>query len=1170
MAVHSDIRAAANARSAWLVKQAHPMRTLTCSFALLSLALWTAPAKGHDHDGHGHQGLEFHENHGQWPAQVLFRARTQAGAVFVERSALTYVVQSGGPQHASAPDAIHPPYREHAYRMRFVDGQAQGHAGDERLPHYVNYFIGDDPSRWAGGVAAFGGVRLSQVYPGIGMRLDGHGGLKYEWVIDPGADPARIRLEFEGQDKLRVEGGLLFVETSAGQVIEQRPVAWTERDGRREPVRCEYRLEGNLLSYSLPDGFDHASTLVIDPTVVFSSYSGSTGDNFGFTATYDASGHLYGGGMVRSTGYPVTLGVVQSSYGGGENDIAVSKFTPTGNNLVWSTYIGGSLNEVPHSMVVNSANELFILGTSNSSNFPTTAGCWDNSFNGGTTPPFAVTSYGFTYTNGCDIVVVHLNSAATALIGSTWVGGSGNDGLNQSTPTNRNYGDPFRGEIILNQDEQPIVVTSTSSTNLFTTANAVQASLAGGGLDAYVFRMDAGLTSMLWATYYGGSGVDAGFGVQTASNGETYITGGTTSTNLPSAGSPAFASNGGGAADGFIARFHPTGAPLLSTTYVGASGLDLPYFVQLNTADEVFVVGQTTGPYPITPGKYNNPNATQFLHKFSSNLSASLWSTRIGGSGSENISPSAFLVSNCGQIYFSGWAGSTNGFGTAGLFSSTQGLPITPDAYQPTTNNSDFYLMLLEAEAVSLGYATFFGGSSAEHVDGGTSRFDKNGIVYQAVCAGCQLLSYPTTPGVWSSTNNSTNCNLGVFKIDFEQNVQVNIGVSIANTQACLGEPIVFTASGSADDWLWDFGDGSAPSTSAVTAHLFSDPGTYTVWLYGTAQGLCVAVDSASVTIDVVPPADLQPRFDAVAGGDCDAVAVELFNFSTGSTIFLWSFGDGATSTQTNPVHAYSAPGQYTITLGLVDAICSDTAFLSQTIDLGIPGLTLDLPSPIGICDGQSAVLDAGPGFDTYAWSTNQSTQAISVSQAGTYIVVVTDGFCTGSDTVTVARSPGYPPQADREACPGEQVQLTAPFQPQSITWSTGATTPALSVAVAGLYWFDAIDPFGCPQTDTVEVRFAAVASGPPVIPNVFSPNGDGYNDVFIPENIDLANFRMEIYSRWGTKVFSAKGAIPWNGKLDNSGEQVPDGTYFVILTYDPYCRNDGTVTHTGHVTLLR
>ena len=388
---------------------------MNATFVLTSLLLLSAlTSQAHEHaHGPAHRGLEFHANQGQWPGQVLYRTRTTGGALFVERSAFTYVLQQGGPQHASDPKAEHDTYREHAYRMRFVGGEARMHSGTERLPHHVNYFLGNDRSRWAGGVAAYGGVVLADVYPGIALRVDGHSGLKYEWSVAPGADPSLIVLAFEGQDDIRVEGGVLRIRTTAGEVIEQRPVAWTEDGGRKVPVACVYKLDGDHLSYAFPDGYDRAQVLVIDPVVVFSSFSGSTGDNFGFTATYDAAAHLYGGGMVRSTGYPITMGVVQSAYGGGENDIAISKFTPTGDALVWSTYIGGSGNEVPHSMVVNGNDELFILGTSNSVDFPTTAGCWDNSFNGGTNPPFPVTSYGFSYFTGCDMVVVHLNSTAT-------------------------------------------------------------------------------------------------------------------------------------------------------------------------------------------------------------------------------------------------------------------------------------------------------------------------------------------------------------------------------------------------------------------------------------------------------------------------------------------------------------------------------------------------------------------------------------------------------------------------------------------------------------------------------------------------------------------------------------------------------------------------------------
>ncbi|MFN6114634.1 MAG: PKD domain-containing protein, partial [Flavobacteriales bacterium] len=513
----------------------------------------------------------------------------------------------------------------------------------------------------------------------------------------------------------------------------------------------------------------------------------------------------------------------------------------------------------------------------------------------------------------------------------------------------------------------------------------------------------------------------------------------------------------------------------------------------------------------------------------------------------------------------------TNAFGSAGLSSSTIGLPVTPDAYQSTTDGSDFYLMLLEQEATSLAYATFFGGSSSEHVDGGTSRFDKNGIVYQAVCAGCQGLGYPTTPGVWSSTNNSTNCNLGVFKIDFEQAVQVQISASTGSLTLCLDDPAVFNAVGTANTWVWDVGDGSPTLTGQTVAHQYIAAGEYDVMLVGIDSASCNLTDTAFATVTVVAPADLRPQFEAVPSGDCDAFSVELFNSSTGSTTFYWQFGDGATSTQTNPVHAYSAPGVYDITLGAIDLICQDTAFQTITVPVTIPGVSLDLPSPVALCNGSSALLNAGSGFDTYLWSTGDGSMMITVTEPGPYSVVVTDGFCVGADTILVVEQPQHPSLPDVAICPGDTATLSPGAPVQDITWSTGAETPVLNVEEEGVYWFDAIDQYGCAWTDTIQVVVLADAVGEPIIPNVFTPNGDEFNNVYLIEGVDAADFSLEIYNRWGMKVFaSTSPSKGWNGKLDNAGEVVPEGTYYYVLTFKDDCARIPRTTRTGHVTLLR
>ncbi len=1090
----------------------------------------------------------------------------------MERDAFTYVVASGGHKHASGRSDREEPYLRHAYRVHFVGGAAQRATGAERMSHYANYFLGNDPAKWAGGVGVFGAVDLEEVYPGISLHADADHGLKYDWLVAAGADAARIRLRFEGQDMLEVRDGLVFVTTSAGQVIEQRPVAWSEVRGERIPVPCEYVQDGNEISYRFPKGYDARYPLVIDPTVIFGSYSGSSANNFGFTATYDNAGHLYAGGIAFGIGYPVTLGVLQFNYGGDVIDMALTKFAPDGMSLIWSTYLGGqSGNESPHSMVVDSNDELYVMGVTGASDFPTTAGCLDASFGFGPQINFVI-GEGYTHFNGADAVIAHFSNDATQLLGSTFIGGSQADGLNLSAALDYNYGDPFRGEIILDAQERPIMVTSTISTDMPVSANATQPSI-GGAQDAYVCMLDPSLSTLLWGTYHGGSLDDSAFGVQQAGDGRIYVTGGTQSADLPMAGTPYHASSSGGV-DGYITGYSADGSAMVAATYLGTAFYDQSYFVQLDQAGFVYVVGQTRGAYPVSAGVYSNPGSTQFIHKLDHDLTNSQWSTRIGsGLGTEDIAPSAFLVSDCGQIYFSGWGGTVNQFDQA-ILSTTTGLPVTSDAIQSTTDGSDFYLMVLNADAVSLAYATFYGGTlSAEHVDGGTSRFDKDGIVYQAVCAGCWNNSdFPTTPGAWSNTNNAgvNACNLGVFKIDFEQNVQVNIDANITASGACVIEPILFSAIGTADDWAWDLGDGTL-STEASLEHLYSEAGTYTIMLVGSSTGLCVAVDTAYLEVSVVEPLVLEPLFQAEPTGDCDAVEVELFNLSTGSTIFFWDLGDGTASTQTNPVHAYPAPGDYTITLGVVDVVCADTAFLTLTVPVQVPGIDLQLPVTAPICPDGNGIIDAGPGFDSYTWSTNETTQSIAVSEAGTYSVEVTDGFCAGADTIVLQEAPSYPSLADVDLCPGSSGLLQLPFEPLQVVWSDGSSGDSLFVSLAGTYWFNALDPWGCPVQDTLDVRFAAVATGTPFIPNVFTPNGDEKNDRFLPTNVDATDYSMDIYNRWGMKVFSTvNSGIGWNGKLDNGGDTVPDGTYFVILTYSATCDDKKPVTVTGHVTLLR
>lgn len=976
--------------------------------------------------GTGTPRVLFTENKGQWPTQVLYRALIPGGALFVERTAFTYVVTTGMGHHHHAPGEEHHPDgpKGHAWRVHFEDGEAQGHGASLPQPHYENYYLGNDTSRWAGHCGMFGEVLLQDVWPGIDIRLDGREGLKYDVIISPGADPALARLVYEGVDGLILMEGDLQVHTSIGMVVEKAPVAWSQVPSGRVDVSSAYRSIGDTLLFDLCSEYDPAWPLVIDPELSFSSYIGSSANNFGFTATYDGDGHLYGGGIVFQTGYPTTLGPFDPSFNGGTIDVGLTKFSPDGSALIWSTYYGGLGNEAPHSMVVNAANELYVMGTTSSSDLPVTAGCFDPNYSSNTSIDLGGL-YGFDYASGCDIFVARFNEAGTALIGSTYVGGTGADGINIASALYYNYGDPFRGEITLDLAGNPIVATTTTSTNMPVTPGAPQPAHGGGTTDAFFFRMDPGLTTMLWATYFGGSGNDSGYGLQVSSTGDVYCTGGTTS--------PALSLNGAqnsfsGAVDGYITRYSPGGNTLLSGTFLGTPQYDQAYFVQLDVDDNVYVVGQTRGAYPITPGKYNVPGSSQFIHKFSTDLTTSMWSTRIGsGNGAEDISPSAFLVSDCRQIYFSGWGGSTNNHATPNS-SSTFGLPTTSDAYQSTTDGNDFYLMVLEPEAEGLNYASFFGGNVApEHVDGGTSRFDKDGKVYQAVCAGCQGQSdFPTTPGAWSNTNGSTGCNLAVMKFDLSTVVAI---ISIDGPDVVCAPAVVGFQSQSSggDTYHWDLGDGST-STEESPSHTYTSAGVYTVTLTVTDSHDCVigATTTMQVTVmdDVV--ASIEPVEPICPGGEVQLVAMPPGNE------YAWSPAIGLSAT--NVQSPTASPGTATTYQVVVSGLCGmDTAEVEVTY--AEPELSM-LPD-VSICIGESTMLGASGGI-SYAWSPSETlddpTSASPVATPAettiyTVTVITSDG-CEITGTVRVEVVPAVPAPVleDLLICAGSSVQLHAPF----------------------------------------------------------------------------------------------------------------------------------------------
>lgn len=891
---------------------------------------------------------QFIENKGQWPAEVLYKMEAPGAMMTLEkdRIAVQLVQKADNHGHAhtssgliehdhshSTAESLNQ-VRGHNYYMEFVNPHDHTLAVAKKpADHYVNYFLGSDPDKWASRVQVYEEIQYVNLYEGIDLRFyNKDGGLKYDYVVAPGADLRDIQIRYVGTDGLSIINGDLHVSTSVDEVIERAPVAYQDAQ-MMDPIECEYVLQGNVVTYNVTGHVNPDVPLIIDPELVFASFSGATGDNWGFTATFDDESNTYGGGVAFGN-YPTTPGAFQTARGGGDTDVSISKFSEDGTTLIYSTFIGGDGADAPHSMIVNSEGQLVVMGSVGSSDWPTLENSYDRSFNGG---DFQDVS-SITYRVGVDIGLVTLSEDGTELIASTYVGGSETDGLNLISPVNQNYGDAFRGEIILDQDDNVVVVSSTDSPDFPVTAGAYDEVLdPGTEQDACVFKLSKDMSSMIWATYLGGEDDQAGISVRIAESDQSvYVQGWAMGSEFPTT-EGAFKTNyTGGPADAFVSRLSADGSELMASTFLGTTNEDYGYLLDLDAEGNVYAVGQSArGAYPISDDVYSVPSSSLYLQKLSADLSESIWSTQLGnGSGGirGRLVPTAFLIDNCSRIYLSAWGGLTNSA------DDINGMPLTSDAFQSTTDGSDFYLMVLEPEARSLTYGSYIGGGlAAEHVDGGTSRFDKRGIVYQAVCSGCGGFSdFPVTPGVVSETNNSTNCNIAVFKFDFQLE-PLSVDAQIESETTCLGDEIQFTnLSVGADRFLWDFGDGNS-STEVNPTHTYAIPGTYFVTLLGVSDESCEGSDEASLVITVagVDCGSLRAGPDQELGTPDETAFLE--GRFAGCGTFAWTGGTGTFSDRSDPMSTYvlsddeAAAGCAILVATLTDSTetCTDTMKIS-------------------------------------------------------------------------------------------------------------------------------------------------------------------------------------------------------------------------------------------------
>lgn len=1199
-----------------------------CSICILFLVNFRSLAQSN---------FEFVENRGQWQNNVFFRGDFYSGSFYLERNGFTVNLHHAddlkaffGSHHhevkpavqVEIPKAIEPGknpngekpreiIRSHAYAVRFEGASTNVEIYAEKpFDTYNNYFLGNDPSKWATGVKLYQVVNYKNIYPGIDIRYYSEGSqLKYDFIVHPGADLSVISIQYLGVDYLKIKNKDLIIGTSVGETAELSPYSYQVTDKGRTEVKVQYEIKSGNRVKLKAGNYDKTRVLIIDPSLIFSSFTGSAASNYGFTATPGPDGSLFAGGIVFGDGFPVTVGAYQSNFGGGVGansgtDIGIMKFSPTGNQRLYATYIGGNRNEYPHSMYCDPNGNLVILGRSYSSDYPTTA------------------VIGTAANSTSNIVITKLNSTGSALIGSIKIGGSGDDGYNVSdmqatgsynnTSVLRFYGDDSRSEVVLDENNFIYVVAQTKSGDFPVTAGAIQSNLRGNQ-DGVVMKINPDCTNLIWATYLGGSSNDGVFNIAIQpGTGDIYVSGATESSDFPGDKTGAYGQNNFGAIDGFVAIISNDGSTLKKSSYFGTSSIDVIYGIQMDLNGYPYIMGISHGSWPEVNNPYKNPNSKQFVAKLEKDLSGFIFSTVFGsGSANPNMSPVAFMVDRCENLYISGWGGNL-GQDYAFQLDGVNGMPITSDAIKSITDNRDFYFIVLEKNVNNILWGSFFGqnGGLGEHVDGGTSRFDPNGYIYMSICANCNSpgINFPTTPGVVGPVNGAApnGCNLAAIKIHMNFSgvsgtVQALVN-GVPKTAGCAPFTVDFRDEVRiARSYIWDFGDGTPRlnTTERDVTHTFVNPGSYEVMMIAIDSNTCNVSDTSYITITVSDnPANISFDYEKLL--PCEDLSYRFINNSTAGmpfepNSFTWDFGDGTRITNSNVgtvTHTFPGPGTYNVRLILNDPkFCNGTD--SITVELRVSPITearFEVPVD-GCVPFEAAFNNTSLGGQTYLWDFGDgttSTEAYPVhiyNTPGTYQVrlTVTDpNTCNITDDTTVTVRVHPLPVADFSVSPvPPERNVPAIFTNLSTgavryQWHMGdgtvidrnnADTLKYQFNQTGTYevCLVAFNEFGCQSMicKTVEAIVDPLLD----VPNAFTPGKFGQNSVIKVNGFGIATMSWKIYNRWGQMVFESNHpSIGWDGTY--KGEVQPMDVY--TYTLEVQFTDGRKLRRTGDITLIR
>jgi hypothetical protein len=802
-------------------------------------------------ESYGKLSLSFEANTGQTNSAVKFLSRGRGYTLFLTRDAAVLELrrskleirksktEAGGADLLSRSSALPAPS---FVRMQLAgaNGEAEP-VGEGQLPGAANYFIGSDPAKWRTGVPTYAQVRYTGIYPGIDLVYYGNQRqLEFDFAVAPNADPRPIRLRLGEPNRLHLAAnGDLVVTTANGVLAFHKPLVYQMVDGHRYPVAGGFALLGKHAVGFRLGSYDRAKALVIDPALAFSTFLGGSGRDAGNAIAVDTAGNVYVAGLTSSIDFPVTQGAYQTTNHAAANQTLnafVSKLNPTGTALVYSTYLGGSGSQVggdtASAIAVDAAGNAYVAGQTYSADFPVTQGAFQ-------------TTNRATADGDANAFVTKLNPTGTALVYSTYLGGSG---LSSGTPYSGDKGDA----IAVDAAGDAYVVGTAYSADFPVTLGAFQTTnhaAANGNANAFVTKLNPTGTALVYSTYLGGSGGlvsyagDSGNAIAVDAGGDAYVSGQAFSTDFPVTSGAYQTANHATVNKGtnaFVTKLNQSGTALAYSTYLGGSSGDTGSAIAVDATGNVYVTGQTSSTdFPVSSGAFQATNhgaakglTNAFVTKLNSAGTALVYSTYLGGSGGViNLMPtlaevagdqaSGLAIDSSGNAYLTGFTASAN-------------FPVTPGAYQTTNQDQpgcvggciggyNAFVTELNSTGSALAYSTYLGGDGInpddsvgviEFGDGDQANalaLDGSGNVY--VTGSAVSYDFPVSADALQTTVNSGYGNAFVAKLNMGATSTAStptVTVTPSSSAITSARPLTVTVSVSG-------GSGNLAPTGTVT-----------------------------------------------------------------------------------------------------------------------------------------------------------------------------------------------------------------------------------------------------------------------------------------------------------------------------------------------------------------